>query len=245
MSHDSLWQIGVEYFKYCPYQGKRYLEAYLPRIPLDSDWKIRKVLSIAAKNDLNELTCSISKVVGLKLLQKNSMGSSLTWALKSKDSSLSSCLADRFLQDLANKGRFCSLDLVDNLGPAMLTSDKLTFLGKYREFHQLYAENDFAAATSLLVSLLSSRLAPTSFWLTLLMDALPLLESPEIHLNSEQSYELLYCLEELKEVYLKESKSLTEKGDSKAGSTPEEENLMRLALARNLARAFLYEKSDQ
>ncbi len=35
--------------------------------------------------------------------------------------------------------------------------------GKYREFHKLYAEGEFRAAASLLLSLLTARLAPKRF----------------------------------------------------------------------------------
>ena len=66
-------------------------------------------------------------------------------------------------------------------------------LGKYREFHQLFADGEFRPAAQLLVSLLTSGVVPKRcafsplspftmysavgcrFWLTLLMDALPLL----------------------------------------------------------------------
>lgn len=39
------------------------------------------------------------------------------------------CLSVRFLQDYCIRGTFSDLDLIDNLGPAMLLSDRLTFLG--------------------------------------------------------------------------------------------------------------------
>lgn len=35
----------------------------------------------------------------------------------------------RFLQDYCARGTFTDLDLIDNLGSAMLLSDRLTFLG--------------------------------------------------------------------------------------------------------------------
>ena len=35
------------------------------------------------------------------------------------------------------------------------------------------------------------------FWLTLLTDALPLLEADDVIFSSQQTYELLHCLEEL------------------------------------------------
>lgn len=39
----------------------------------------------------------------------------------------------RFLQDYCSRGTFSDLDLIDNLGPDMLLSDRLTFLGRHWE----------------------------------------------------------------------------------------------------------------
>lgn len=36
----------------------------------------------------------------------------------------------RFLRDYSERGCFSDLDLIDNLGPAMMLSDRLTFLGE-------------------------------------------------------------------------------------------------------------------
>ena len=38
--------------------------------------------------------------------------------------------------ELISIGSFSSTDLLDNLGPSIVVSDRLTFLGKYREFHR-------------------------------------------------------------------------------------------------------------
>lgn len=43
------------------------------------------------------------------------------------------CVCVRFLQDYCARGTFSDLDLIDNLGPAMLLSDRLTFLGINKE----------------------------------------------------------------------------------------------------------------
>lgn len=56
----------------------------------------------------------------------------------------------------------------------------LAFLGKYREFHKLYEEKRFGEAAKLLLSLMTAKIAPRSFWMTLLTDALPLLEQKEV-----------------------------------------------------------------
>lgn len=54
------------------------------------------------------------------------------------------------------------------------------FVGKYREFHRLYGENRFSEAAKLLLSLMTAKIAPRGLWMTLLTDALPLLEQKEV-----------------------------------------------------------------
>ncbi|MPD04082.1 Nuclear pore complex protein Nup85 [Portunus trituberculatus] len=66
----------------------------------------------------------------------------------------------QILHKYMSDGHFESSTLLDHLGPAMLLSDTLTFLGKYREFHVMYQEGRYEEAAALLVSLISSRLAP-------------------------------------------------------------------------------------
>ena len=61
-----------------------------------------------------------------------------------------------------------------------MVSDRLTFLGKYREFIRLREEADYQAAASLLHSLLWSRLAPKYFWVTLLIDSIPFLTADQV-----------------------------------------------------------------
>lgn len=61
-----------------------------------------------------------------------------------------------------------------------MTMCACVFLGKYREFHRLYGENRFSEAARLLLSLMTAKIAPRSLWMTLLTDALPLLEQKEV-----------------------------------------------------------------
>lgn len=56
----------------------------------------------------------------------------------------------------------------------------LPLAGKYREFHKMYGEKRFGEAAKLLLSLMTAKIAPRSFWMTLLTDALPLLEQKEV-----------------------------------------------------------------
>lgn len=121
----------------------------------------------------------------------------------------------------------------------MVVSDRLTFLAKYREFHGLASSGDFATAAILLHSLLWSRLAPKYFWVTLLIDTLPFLaesiagENTKLFFSSEQTYELMHCLHELKAEHDLPAKQKT--------ILEEHETELRRKFACNLAVALMFE----
>uniref|UniRef100_A0A9L0SE07 Nuclear pore complex protein Nup85 n=1 Tax=Equus caballus TaxID=9796 RepID=A0A9L0SE07_HORSE len=196
-AHHSLWQLGVDYFDYCPELGRVSLELHIERIPLSTEQKALKVLRICEQRQMTEQVRSICKILAMKAVRNNRLGSALSWSIRAKDAAFATLVSDRFLRDYCERGCFSDLDLIDNLGPAMMLSDRLTFLGKYREFHRLYGEKRFVDAASLLLSLMTSQIAPRSFWMTLLTDALPLLEQKQVIFSAEQTYELMRCLEDL------------------------------------------------
>ncbi|XP_064594752.1 nuclear pore complex protein Nup85-like isoform X2 [Liolophura sinensis] len=249
MSHNSLWQIGIDYFDHCPEFGRSYLELYLEHIPLDTEKKAWKILRICEAREMNHQVRSICRSMGMKALHNGRLGSALSWCLRSKDVAFATMITEKFLTEYTDKGDFSNLDLIDKLGPSMLLSKRLTFLGKYREFHKLYEDGDIYAAAELLLSLLTARLTPRQFLLTLLTDALPMLEYEEVIFTSHQTYELMYCLESIT-LSKTQDDHKPPKGESQSGaqvkkglSETEKEKieLMRLALARNLARAILKE----
>jgi len=87
--------------------------------------------------------------------------------------------------------------MLDSLDAVISVSDRLTFLGNYREFHKHVEEADFPAVAALLHSLLGSRLAPKYFVVTLLIVAIPFLSADPPLLATNQTNELLACLQEL------------------------------------------------
>ncbi|XP_073721294.1 nuclear pore complex protein Nup85 [Misgurnus anguillicaudatus] len=235
-THHSLWQLAVDYFDHCPEFGRVYLELQIERIPLDTERKAVKVLRICEDRQMTEQVRSICKIMAKRSLRNNRLGSALSWSIRAKDAALATLISERFLQDYKNKGSFTDLDLLDNLGSAMLLSDRLTFLGKYREFHRLYGEKRFSDAAKLLLSLMTANIAPRSMWMTLLIDALPLLEQREVIFSVEQTYELMSCLEELTS-RSKDSQQTAQEDDIESTKI----ELLRLALARNLAMAIVKE----
>ncbi|PSN44565.1 Nuclear pore complex protein Nup85 [Blattella germanica] len=247
MSHHSLWQVGVSYLDYCPTYGRAHLEMILPTLPLRTEARAMKIIQVARERDMNHIVASICKIMGMRSYQQHRLGNALTWALRSQDAGFATYLANKFLELYSQEGKFHSMDLLDNLGSCMLVSDRLTFLGKYCEFHQLYIAGEFREAAVLLVSLLASRLAPKTFWMTLLTDALPLLESNDIVFTSEDTYELLNCMGELLgEGYIPETGNdkqsvLTDQSPEVNNILEEKVKLIRLALGRNLARSLNHE----
>ena len=157
----------------------------------------------------------------------------MAWALKSADSKFTTFLADKILAEYSTSGTFSSTDLLDSLGASIVVSDRLTFLGKYREFHKLVEESEFSEAATLLHSLLWSKLAPKYFWVTLLIDCIPFLTAETVLFSSEQTYELLQCLQELAT-----DSSLPNKQQL---LLEEHEQRLRLGLAKNLALALTME----
>ncbi|XP_074176181.1 nuclear pore complex protein Nup85 isoform X2 [Rhinolophus sinicus] len=243
-AHHSLWQLGVDYFDYCPELGRVSLELHIERIPLSTEQKALKVLRICEQRQMTEQVRSICKILAMKAVRNNRLGSALSWSIRAKDAAFATLVSDRFLRDYCERGCFSDLDLIDNLGPAMMLSDRLTFLGKYREFHRLYGEKRFVDAASLLLSLMTSQIAPRSFWMTLLTDALPLLEQKQVIFSAEQTYELMRCLEDVAS-----GSGRPAHGEPDARQLQDDDiettkvEMLRLALARNLARAIVKEGS--
>ncbi|XP_056144602.1 nuclear pore complex protein Nup85 [Lampris incognitus] len=239
-THHSLWQLAVDYFDHCPEFGHVYLELQIERVPLDTERKALKVLRICEKRQMSEQVRSICKIMAMRALRNNRLGSALSWSIRAKDAAFATLVSERFLQNYCAKGTFSDLDLIDNLGPAMLLSDRLTFLGKYREFHKLYEEKHFTEAAKLLLSLMTAKIAPRNFWMTLLLDALPLLEQKEVIFTADQTYELMFCLEELTSS-IKTTVPSPDRPIQEDDVELTKVELLRLALARNLAMAIVKE----
>ncbi|KAK6643060.1 hypothetical protein RUM43_004563 [Polyplax serrata] len=227
MSHRSLWQAGVDYLDCCRTEGRMVLETLLSKIPFRTDAKALKIIHIAHERDLEEVVYNVSKVQGMRCLGRGDIGGALTWAMRCQDPVLSSQLADIYLKKYVQDGKFESNDLLQNLGSGILLSDRLAFLGRYSEFCQMLKAGDQKEAGALLVYMLVNKVPPKFFWLSLFMDAVPLLEGGKGLFSSQDIYDLMSCLQELVD---ESSESVTEKLKS-----------IRTILAKNLAEALIRE----
>ncbi|GFQ92993.1 nuclear pore complex protein Nup85 [Trichonephila clavata] len=72
------------------------------------------------------------------------------------------------------------------------------------------------------------------FQIIMLLDALPLLEAPEIIFSRKETYQLMKCLED----------AIINQGNKDSLENSDRVNIIRLALVRNLARSFVIETGD-
>jgi nuclear pore complex protein Nup85 len=248
LAHQSLWQLAMDYFSECPSLGRHHMALHIERVPLSSARKATKVLQLCHRFQLKEQAQCVCRVMSMREFRSGRLGAALSWCLQAKDAVFAAFLAEKYFVSYQSLGEFMDLDLLDHLGAAMLLSEKLTFLGKYREFHRLYEEQQFHAAGQLLVSLLQSGIVPKRFWLTLLMDALPLLTlSEQPVFSAEDTTTLAHCLQQLtSQPRINQSHSATSHDTGKTSPDPlaphsSKISLLRLALCKNLARATLEE----
>lgn len=73
---------------------------------------------------------SICKIQGIKCIRQKRLGNALAWAIKAQDGPFATYIADQFLKRYAENGELECREMLENLGAYMLTSDRLTFLGK-------------------------------------------------------------------------------------------------------------------
>lgn len=84
MTHHSLWQVGVTYLDHCPVQGRFRTELMLERIPLETERKAGKIIAVATERGMMSVVATVCKVMGMKALRQDRVGSAMTWGLRSQ-----------------------------------------------------------------------------------------------------------------------------------------------------------------
>jgi len=194
----SMWNIAAEYFNHSGPNSSHYMSLFVEKIPVTTEKEARNVLKLCGKYGLNKEAQSIQRQMAMKSLHQNQLGRALSWSIKSNDTRLIAHIAEQMLLEYLEKGVFSNMDVIDYLGPAIVSSERLAFLGKYREFQRLLMDSNEKEAGHLVLNLLLSKAAPKEFWLSLMMDTLPLLENDEVMIfDCEDSIQLLKCLDDL------------------------------------------------
>lgn len=197
MNHNVLWNVGSKYYDDSEL-SKNYLELSLEKINIRDDLTAKKVLTICEQYNLKQLQKSISKIVSRKWLSLGRLSSALNWAIKGDDDTLMTHICDLFLKHFIKTEEFLDEDLINSLGSHMLKSDRLTFLAKYYEFHQLVENKKVSEAFDLLISLIESKISPYFFRPKLVIDLIPLIEHENCKTTQKQISNILSALEEFR-----------------------------------------------
>ncbi len=212
------WQLAIEYLVNVRDSEDRILLC-LERMPFDSEPELQTLVSLARRFNFVELELSLYKIYSRQWLARATAnaanrakyGSALFWAVRSKDKMLINYIVEQYLRHylktaveqvtqtgkLAVDGELLDREMVANLGSHLVLSDRLIFLGKYHEFHQLKGAAQYEPAAVILVDMLASNAIPEFFTFQVILDCLPLLESATVVLSSEQTCKILAALEEI------------------------------------------------
>jgi nuclear pore complex protein Nup85 len=128
----------------------------------------------------------------------------------------------------------------------------LLFLEQLIMFHGLIKNRKLRKASLLLVDMLTTNIAPMRYWPILLLDSVALLEARDMVLNSEDTFEVMRCLQDLdqsrdKDKFFSEILSIGSEASSQGDVVTRHEQIdtcvlaIRSACTRNLARSFLLE----
>lgn len=236
MSHTSLWSLSVQYYDCCSRLGPERLQLMLSHVPLDSERKAFFVLEIADKRNLRILYRSICRIMAQKWLSQSQLSAALVWGMRGEDTQICSLVADLMLRHYVSSKSFVGSDVLNSLGSNMLICDRLTFLAKYFEFHQLCHTKHWKAAADLLSGLIASRISPHFFTPTLLVDCLPLLDKEVVLFDPEQTCHILAAFQETVE---SRSEEQIDAGTLKLDELKEQESKLRLSLGRSLAASLV------
>lgn len=276
------WQLSIEYRVNCP-DSMNSIHLCLDHIHFDNERELQKLLTYARRFELIELEQSLCRIQARKWLtkcnkNKSKLGSALIWAIRSRDKMMINHIVEQYLrhylvtaaqaalkmEKITGQGELLDMDVVSNISPmSIVLSERLIFLCKYHEYHQLKAEHNLVQAGKILVDMLASNAVPSFFTLQVIFDCWPLLESEKLIINAEQTCKILASFEH-NLIKLRKTKTIsteaavwnynrtspTDNGHQQSEQDEQirkyqrkimdkYESILRLALSRNLSRNFV------
>ncbi|PWZ30937.1 Nuclear pore complex protein NUP85 [Zea mays] len=246
--HPLTWQIAPTYLSSCLNQGLGLLEILLLKQPIQDNCLVLKTLEICRLYELENVSTIIMKIAGIYHWKHGRKGTGVYWFQQARDKV---CL-DRIAQQLFEHiGKSVTDDsfkqwegLLELLGSDIGSAGGLEFLHRYRDFKRSLQQaldrrcGEAARQTvDFLIQLMKNPSTPQRFWLPLLHDSVELLNSKLSPLmDVAETTLLLNKLQELSMAKLRPDFSSNHLPSHAMSS-------VRLALASNLARAVLEDRS--
>ena len=252
--------------------------------------RAEQVLRACSEHGLEAEARVVCRRMSRSLMDKGEYGVAIAYCVRTSDTVLIRTIADRILGEYVTKGAEAFNQIVDSFPSSLVSpadgldlngddfsddhnaafskqargffSKRLAFLARFRDFHRLYADGQWAAAAGLLVELVTTEAAPERFLAVLLVDAIPLLEDGQATwFDRSQTFELIRIVEritnavsmhpDMSEHFLgylnqllgvassqqpEQKKGAGVKGQTYSVKASDKLDAVRLSLARNLAR---------
>ncbi|KGN62813.1 nuclear pore complex protein NUP85 [Cucumis sativus] len=244
-SHAFTWQIAPIYLTSCAKQGIGFLETLLYSQAVQHNGVLLKNLEICRLYELDSLSSNIMKIAGVYHWKHGRKGCGVFWLKQARDevrlNKIAQQLFDSVGKSISDESFKQWEGLIELLGSESKNTGGLEFLHKYRDFkkslHQVHQKGKTTgaaqSAVDSLIALMKNPSTPQRFWLPILNDSLKLIDwhgGPL--LNTEQTNLLLNKLQELSMAKLRPD-------FVESDLPPLALSSIRLALAKNLGRAFL------
>ncbi|TPX31997.1 hypothetical protein SmJEL517_g04804 [Synchytrium microbalum] len=242
LPHPELFVMGVEYLSYCPTIGLPYMiETILHHSPSSSPAQVERILKLAHKHKLDLVEKEVHRIMAQVELHRGHLVQALTHYALAGEPHRAAVLVNAAMSECHKTGI-----LVDGLVTVKTDIPAIEFFNAYQQVREWYKTGDHYKAASKIILLMTSGIAPHSFWGMLLLDALPMLEGTQVVFGVADTYELMRCLQYICTSH-KSAEYLGMYGQEghayggKRGLSSANLDVIRAALARNLARAMVVE----
>lgn len=188
--------------------------------------RAEQVLRACSDHGLELEARVVCRRMSRKLMEEGEYGLAIAYCVRASDTVLIRTIGDRILGEYVTKGAEAFNQIVDSFPSSLVSpsdgldlhgediddeqnvvldkhargffSKRLAFLARFRDFHRLYADGQWAAAAGLLVELVTTEAAPERFLAVLLVDAIPLLEDGQATwFDRSQTFELIRIVERI------------------------------------------------
>jgi len=207
-SHESLWSIAIEYLNTCPTYGSHYLAKMIEQVPLDSDLKVNKVITLCEKYHMVKSASLIHQTVAMQKFYKEQYGEAIYHYVQAGDVESLNEIVDHLLHKYSDKGEIEDDLLVGSIAMYADRSPLLSFLVHYHDFFILKKEEEITQAASLLIDLLTSPVSPKPYWRFLLPEVLSMLQKNPSLFDAAELHKIMNCLERITSPYFEDSKEI-------------------------------------
>ncbi|SPO30634.1 uncharacterized protein UTRI_05251 [Ustilago trichophora] len=189
--------------------------------------RAEQVLRACSEHGLESEARVVCRRLSRSLMEQGQYGVAIAYCVRASDTVLIRTIADRILGEYVTRGAEAFNQIVDSFPSSLISpadggldlngddfnddqnlalskhargffSKRLAFLARFRDFHRLYADGQWAAAAGLLVELVTTEAAPERFIAVLLVDAIPLLEDGQATwFDRSQTFELIRIVERI------------------------------------------------